>query len=32
MSPENILFKLANGSTFEIMDWKYVPKQEVADV
>ncbi len=32
MSPENVLFKLANGSTFEIMDWKYVPKQEVADV
>ncbi|CAN5567830.1 hypothetical protein BH18ACI3_BH18ACI3_17980 [soil metagenome] len=32
MNPENILFKLANGSTFEIMDWKYVPKQEVADV
>ena len=32
MSPENILFKLANGSTFEIMDWKFVPKQEVADV
>lgn len=32
MSPENILFKLANGSTFEIMSWKFVPKQEVADV
>jgi hypothetical protein len=32
MSPENILFKLANGSTFEIMDWKFVPKQEVSDV
>lgn len=32
MSAENILFKLANGSTFEIMDWKFVPKQEVADV
>lgn len=32
MNPENILFKLANGSTFEIMDWKFVPKQEVADV
>ena len=30
MSPENILFKLANGSTFEIMDWKFVPKQEEA--
>lgn len=32
MSAENILFKLANTSTFEIMDWKYVPKQEVSDV
>jgi len=32
MNPENILFKLANGSTFEIMDWKFVPKQEVPDV
>ena len=32
MNTENILFKLANGSTFEIMDWKFVPKQEVADV
>ena len=32
MSPENVLFKLANGSTFEIMNWKFVPKQEVADV
>src|SRR5687767_9967715 len=33
MNPENILFKLANASTFEIMDWQFVPKQEeVADV
>lgn len=32
MSTENVLFKLANGSTFEIMDWKFVPKEEVADV
>lgn len=32
MSPENVLFKLANGSTFEIMAWKFVPKQEVPDV
>lgn len=32
MSPENVFFKLANGSTFEIMDWNFVPKQEVADV
>ena len=32
MNPENVLFKLANASTFEIMTWKFVPKQEVADV
>jgi hypothetical protein len=32
MSTENILFKLANGSAFEIMDWKFVPKEEVSDV
>ncbi|MEP6850685.1 MAG: hypothetical protein ABI999_17645 [Acidobacteriota bacterium] len=32
MSSENVLFKLANGSTFEIMNWKFVPKQEVPDV
>jgi hypothetical protein len=32
MNPENILFKLANNSTFEIMAWKFVPKQEVPDV
>lgn len=36
LSPEiktdNVLFKLANGSTFEVMDWKFVPKQEVSDV
>ena len=32
MSAENILFKLGNSSTFEIMDWKFVPKQEVGDV
>lgn len=32
MKPENVLFKLANGSTFEIMDWDFVPKQDVADV
>jgi hypothetical protein len=32
MSAENVLYKLASGSTFEIMDWKFVPKQEVADV
>lgn len=32
MAPENVLFKLRNGATFEIMTWKFVPKQEVADV
>lgn len=32
MNPENVLFRLANGSTFEIMTWKFVPKQEVPDV
>src|SRR5687768_13856761 len=32
MSPENVFFKLAAQSTFEIMSWKFVPKQEVPDV
>jgi len=32
MTPENVLFKLANGSTFDIMNWKFVPKQEAPDV
>ena len=32
MSPDNILFMLAAGSNFEIMDWKFVPKQELPDV
>ena len=32
MTPENVLFKLANGSTFDIMSWKFVPKQEAPDV
>jgi hypothetical protein len=32
MNPENVLFRLASGSTFEIMDWNFVPKQDVADV
>ena len=32
MTPQNVLFKLANNSTFSIMDWKYVPKQETPDV
>ena len=31
-SPENVLFKLANGSTFEIISWKFVPKQELPNV
>ena len=32
MNPENVLFKLANASTFDIMAWKFVPKQEAPDV
>lgn len=32
MSEKNVLFKLANGSTFEIIDWTFVPKEQVADV
>ena len=32
MTPENVLFKLAHGSTFDIMAWKFVPKQESPDV
>jgi hypothetical protein len=32
MSPENVLFKLANNSSFAIMDWKFVPKQDTPDV
>ncbi|CAN5268820.1 hypothetical protein BH20ACI2_BH20ACI2_05100 [soil metagenome] len=32
MAPENIFFKLSSGSTFEIMAWRFVPKQEVPDV
>lgn len=32
-SPDNILYKLENGATFEIINWKYVPKvQDSADV
>jgi hypothetical protein len=31
-SPENVLFKLANGSNFEIITWKFVPKTEAPDV
>lgn len=30
MSTENVLYKLASGSNFEIMDWQFVPKQEEA--
>ncbi|MCU1289697.1 MAG: hypothetical protein JWN60_1926 [Acidobacteria bacterium] len=30
MKSENLLFKLANGSTFEVMDWKFVPKEQNA--
>lgn len=32
MSPDNVLFKLASGSNFEIMDWKFVPKEALPDV
>ncbi len=32
ISPETVLFKLANGSNFEVMDWKFVPKEDVSDV
>ena len=28
---ENVLFRLANGSTFEIMDWNFVPKGSTGD-
>lgn len=32
MTPDSILFKLASGKSFEIMDWKFVPKAEAPDV
>ncbi|MBV9216994.1 MAG: hypothetical protein JO053_12545 [Acidobacteria bacterium] len=32
MNPDNVLFKLANGSNFEIMAWRFVPKQDAPDV
>ena len=32
LNPENVFFKLSHGSTFEIMSWKFVPKQEAPDV
>ncbi len=31
LTPENILFKLENGATFEIIGWKLVPKIREAD-
>lgn len=30
LKSENALFKLANDATFEIMDWKFVPKEQDA--
>lgn len=32
MNTENIMFRLASGSTFEIMAWNLVPKAEAPDV
>lgn len=32
MNAENIMFRLASGSTFEIMAWNLVPKAEAPDV
>ena len=32
MNEENVLFRLANGSTFEVMNWRFVPKETTADV
>ncbi|MFL6375442.1 MAG: hypothetical protein ACJ73D_12300 [Pyrinomonadaceae bacterium] len=32
MAPENVFFRLPAGSNFEIMSWKFVPKQEAPDV
>lgn len=32
-NPDNIMFKLENGATFEIINWKYVPRvQDASDV
>ena len=28
MKSENLLFKLGNASTFDVMDWKFVPKEQ----
>jgi hypothetical protein len=30
MKSENLLFKLGNASTFDVMDWKFVPKEQNA--
>jgi hypothetical protein len=32
MSNENVIYKLDNGSTFEIIDWNFVPKADVSEV
>lgn len=32
LSTDSILFKLESGANFEIMDWKFVPKEEAPDV
>ena len=32
LNPESILFKLESGANFDIMDWKFVPKEEAPDV
>jgi len=32
MTDKSVLYKLPSGSTFEIMGWKYVQKQEVPDI
>lgn len=32
MSNENVIYKLDNGSTFEIIDWNFVPKTDVSEV
>jgi hypothetical protein len=32
VNPDNVLFKLPAGSNFEIMEWKFVPKQETPEV
>ncbi|HEX6279156.1 MAG TPA: hypothetical protein VFZ49_03985 [Pyrinomonadaceae bacterium] len=32
LSTDSVLFKLESGANFEIMDWKFVPKEEAPDV